>query len=278
MPEIIEVQKLRVVLAPAWRGRRIERFTAPTTSPRPRKYAQGDWEEFTRRVKAGKLGRIERVGKNLWIPIEETEYAWHIHLSSTGWFVPGNDLARDSAGEILMNPEAFLHKMGTVRVRVYLTDGQVWDYHDPRTWGKWFIRRGRVPKDDEYFGRYGPDWLDEPVEAGQALLTCKSRSTVKVVLTNQQVTAGIGNYLACEIAARAGVLPHRKWSDLGEAEKESVRAATIRMLDESMRSSNHDHWRVFKRERCSIHPTTSIRYRKDGGGSRGSYWCPTCQT
>ncbi len=42
IPEIAEVEKLRRQIEPAWKGRKVLKFTAPIKSPKPKKYLQGD--------------------------------------------------------------------------------------------------------------------------------------------------------------------------------------------------------------------------------------------
>lgn len=280
MPEIIEVEKLRRQLEPAWRGRSIVRFQAPANSPNPRKYAQDGWDFFSKRIKHCYIRGVDRIGKNLWV--KTSEYSWHIHLGSTGWFSPASEEAWDAVDgtedPIVKN---FIHSINPQNIRMSLTfdDGQRWHYHDPRTWGKWWAKPYNEMLDDPYFQDYGPDWLSSPFRASTALIEVVSRRTAKDVLCDQKVTAGIGNYLSCEILHRAGIHPHRSFNDISVESRTMLAVLVKAVLYECMKRKDHSHWRVFQRagERCLSCGGEEIEYVKDGGSRRGSYFCRQCQ-
>lgn len=239
------------------------------------------WDNFIAKVYERPITGIQRLGKALWLELEEKD-GWYIHLNSTGWLMPGN---KEAASKTEVNPiyENFLHGISekSIRIRLWFDDGQVWNWHDARMWGEWDIRQGKVMRDDPYFAAYGPDWLDQQEEAKQALRELKARKRTKDVLCDQGITAGLGNYLACEICHRAKVHPFREWNSLTEDEKEEICKKTSKMLTDSIGSTNHDHWMVFKRAGYSCFQCGElIDYQKDGKdgkGSRGSYYCPSCQ-
>jgi formamidopyrimidine-DNA glycosylase len=280
VPELPEVERLRSQLDGAWRGRLVSRITAPKRSPDPTRYFQGEWSRFTEVLQTRRMLRVMRLGKNLWIPLDgKPSMAWHIHLSSTGWFVAGNF----SAG-LLFKPfhKNFIHDINekNVRVRMHLDDGQLWNYHDPRTWGKWYFRLGSLPRDDAHLNKLGPDWQDDENGAIWALKTYDGGGSrpVKTVLLDQTLTAGIGNYLACEIMAQCGIHPHSLWGGLTSSAREGLAEAAGNKVRECLLASDHDHWRVFKKKgdacwRCG----GEIGYVKDLQGGRGSYFCGRCQ-
>lgn len=225
------------------------------------------------------IKRVDRIGKALGVMLEG-DVIWHIHLNSTGWWLPGNSEAEKA---IALAPihEQFLHIVNdkTIRLKAHFSDGQIWHYHDSRTWGKWYLRNGANMRDDPYFAKYGPDWLTERSEARTALINHKSGRTLKDVLCDQKVTSGLGNYLACEIAFKASIHPHRIWNQLTLSERFCLPSVIEKFVDQSMESDGHEHWGVFKRDGllCPRDSTHNIAYVKDKGGQRGSYFCPTCQ-
>lgn len=278
MPEIAEYEKLLRQLLPAWKGRRVVKFTCPAfaVNVRPRKFYQGDWQEFLGHMTKHQITGMRRHGKNI---LGDTEggWVWHIHLNSTGWWMPSNADARAACdvNPIHLN---FLHDVSpaNVRLKMHLDDGQVWNYHDARTWGKWFLRN----QTDTYFDELGPDWLVDSIHAMYALRSHNSGRTVKAVLTDQNLTAGLGNYLACEACAKAGIHPHRRWNTLSEATKQKLAQTCHVECLAALNSDDHKHWKVFNRrgEPCLLHPNVRIEYAKDGpNGKRGSYFCPSCQ-
>lgn len=284
MSECVEVEKLRQQLEPAWSGRKVVKFFAPTTSPNPRKYAKDGWSSFLDAVKGQEIHSLDRLGKHLLIFLGVKNTFWHIHLNSTGWWMPGNDLAKWASSTDPIH-DNFLHSVNdkNVRVKMLLSDGQLWNYHDSRTWGSWWIKQGSTTRANPYFQELGPDWIYEPVAAFDALRSYqKSRRTVKDVLCDQRITAGLGNYMACEVAFRASIHPHSRWSALSERQRHDLATEAPLFVKECFEHDDHSHWMVFGREGepCRRpHPVrfTPIRYVKDGSGARGSYFCPRCQ-
>jgi len=261
----------------AWIGRTITKITAPASSPNPKKYATGcEWSFFSQFVRARPIDDLRRHGKSLEVSFANTAEYWYIHLSSTGWFMPGNEAAMAVAKTdgIYKN---FLHSVndGNVRVRFHLDDGQIWNYHDPRTWGKWEIRSPLLSTPSR-----GPDWISDQPAAILALQSYQSKRTVKDVLCDQSISAGLGNYLAVEACFLAGIHPHARWSALTDHTKRHLGRAAAKIVNDSLASDSHAHWNVFDKagKQCPIHAEQSILYTKDGkNGKRGSYFCPICQ-
>lgn len=281
IPEIVEVEKLRKQLYPAWWGKFVDAFIPIEGATDGKKFAVDGWSEFTNQVVGKLITKIDRLGKALWIQLGPNhELAWKMHLSSTGWWLPGNELARASTrtDKIAAN---FLHSFSeeSVRVRALLSDGQEWEYHDPRTWGTWHLSLRASPRDDPALAEWGPDWIDQPAEAVKALLQAKTKRTSKDTLCDQRLTAGLGNYTACEVLARAGIHPHRRYHEVAIPERKILAAETCEFLCASMNFPDHRHWRVFKRkgQPCPV-CNNPIEYTKDGNSRRGSYFCGTCQT
>jgi len=278
LPEITEVEKLRTQLAPAWLTRKVAKFSAPKDSPNPTKYAKDGWSEFSEHVRGKVISKVLRLGKNIWIGLEtDPQSAWNIHLGSTGWFMPGNEAAREAC-TLDGVEQNFLHSINdaNIRVKVHLDDGQLWNYHDPRTWGTWKVREGETPRDHEYFKKLGPDWLDESAQASMDLVNCTQRRHTVLVLQDQSVAAGVGHYLANEALFIAHVHPHRKWNYLNEVEKIAVAQAVVRCIRMAAITDNHNHWAVFQR-RGKPCPDCNTKIKRALQGSRGDYYCPKCQ-
>ena len=273
MPECVEVEKLRQRLNVSWMGRRIVHFKAPRSAINPRKYAQDGWAPFNMGVKNYIILNIQRVGKHLWIQLSD-RHSWQIHLGGTGWFRPAVDA-------LTVLEDSFIHSVSpkTIRVKLFFDDGQQWNYHDARTWGKWWIKPYADIKDDPYFQGYGPDWLDEEFKAKIALVRYASRRSVKDVLCDQRVTAGIGNYISCEVLHLAGIHPHKTYDKVSKEQRVVLAKHIELFLRLCIKNQDHSHWRVFLRrgKECLTCRGEEIEYEKDGGGSRGSYFCRKCQ-
>ena len=125
-------------------------------------------------------------------------------------------------------------------VNQQLRDGQIWHYHDARTWGKWWMKTMESIEEDPYFESYGPDWLHNPQAAKRMLTEVRESSRkIKDVLCDQRVTAGLGNYLSCEALHRAFVHPHSKTNLLGREDMLRLTEGIETVLRESMKSSDH---------------------------------------
>lgn len=270
IPEITEVEKMRWTLNQAWIGRSVMRFTTPSSTKDPRKYVTQPWLDFLKGVRAKQILSVLRHGKKLRVVLSDGE--WRIFLGSTGWFV---SQSRDPH-PLTQN---FIHRINekSCRILIYLDTGEVWEYHDPRTWGKWeFVPRDQVGKEETEI----PDWLWQEKKAIEVLSHVKTKRRVKDVLVDQRLTAGLGNYMANELCHRAGIHPHSSWEGLLPEKKDLLIQGIPGFIQTCLAQDDHSHWLVFKRagQWCRTCGNARIVYTKDGAaGSRGSYYCLICQ-
>jgi formamidopyrimidine-DNA glycosylase len=178
----------------------------------------------------------------------------------------------------------FIHNINEKGIRFYLglDDGQLWSYHDPRTWGTITLVEGEKPRDDAQIAAFGPDWMNETSAAIAAIVNTRTKTTAKEVLTNQRISCGIGNYIACEALFIAGIHPRDSWSLLSEADRVRTACAVRQFLQRSLLENDHSHWQVFQKlgSECPVCKSSDIQYIKDGthaSAKRGSYFCPSCQ-
>lgn len=275
MPEICEVEQLRARLARAWEGNTIWNLQA--TPRNVLKYPQRiEAEDFCLIVETLQVQHVTRHGKYLKVFLEDG-ILWLIHLKSTGWFAPDNQLAVDSANDTPLRNK-FTHSVEptTVRAQIEFKDGQVWNYHDARTWGKWYLyEKDECALELTYLG---PDWLNDSITAMEAVRFHKSKRRTKDVLLDQKVAAGIGNYLACEVLWRAGIHPHLRWDLVSDELRKWLTDMTLFYLHRCLQATDRSHWAVFQRAKAPCwNCSEPIAYVKDRGGNRGSYFCPKCQ-
>ena len=158
---------------------------------------------------------------------------------------------------------------------------------------------GRISLMDEaakisLFSRLGP----EPLSRGftsQILYESLSgrKASIKALLLNQKIIAGMGNIYADEALFRAGILPHTRGENLSLKQIKKLHAVIREVLKEAIHkggSSISDYMdpkhrrgtfqlslQVYGREgqpclRCN----TNIE--KASVAQRGTHWCPKCQT
>lgn len=90
--------------------------------------------------------------------------------------------------------------------------------------------------------------------------------------------SGIGNYLACEILAFAGLNPWLSLTQVDEKGYKSLCHALLEVKQLCERNASYEWFHVFNRERCSI-CNTQITRRRHGSSGNGqtTHFCCRCQ-
>ncbi|HEY7421328.1 MAG TPA: bifunctional DNA-formamidopyrimidine glycosylase/DNA-(apurinic or apyrimidinic site) lyase [Gaiellaceae bacterium] len=273
MPELPEVETVRVQLAPALVGRRFERVCIDD----PRLVRPYEPAEVAAELEGELVAAVERRGKYLIVRFESGRVLL-IHLRMTG------SLLHASSGSL---PDDS-HR----RAVVNLDDGSDVAYRDVRRFGTWLLLE---PGEAEPYlaARVG----DEPLDA---LFTAARlgerlggrRTTLKAALLDQRTLAGMGNIYVDEALWRARLNPLRPAAGLDRNElrrlHRGIRAALehglarqgstlrdYRLPDGSGGSMQHE-FRVYGRrdEPCDRCGTPIARTQVAG---RTTWFCPTCQ-
>ena len=90
------------------------------------------------------------------------------------------------------------------------------------------------------------------------------------------IPSGIGNYLACEICAFAGIFPNIRLGDLKHFHIDAINQALKEVHDHAISVTHYDWFRVFNRERCTIcdGPVLKTRFKLH---EQTTHWCEKCQ-
>jgi formamidopyrimidine-DNA glycosylase len=273
MPELPEVESVRMQLEPALVGRRFERVTIDDA----RLVRPYDPAEVAAELEGERVEAVERRGKYLVVRFESGRVLL-IHLRMTGSLLhaPGGSLPDDPHQRAVVN----------------LDDGSDVAYRDVRRFGTWLLLE---PGEAEpYLGaRVGDEPLDALFTAarlGQRL--ADRRTSLKAALLDQRTLAGMGNIYVDEALWRARLSPLRPAPGLDRAElrrlHRGIRAAleqglarqgsTLRdyRLPDGGGGSMQDEFRVYGRggEPCDRCGTPIARTHVAG---RTTWFCPTCQ-
>jgi formamidopyrimidine-DNA glycosylase len=273
VPELPEVETVRLRLEPAVVGRRLERVEIRDSRlTRPEDPLVVAAELLGERVAA-----LERRGKYLIFRFESGR-GLLVHLRMTGGFrlAAGNGLPDDPY----------------VRAVVTLDDGSDVAYRDVRRFGTWQLLE---PHEVEPFlgTRLGEEPLGRRFTAralGERL--AGRRAPIKAALLDQRTIAGMGNIYVDEALWRARIHPLRPARDLDHDDVKrlhrSVRralevglarqGATIRNYatpDGESGAMQHE-FKVYGRagEPC---PRCRTPIEKTRAGGRGTWYCPSCQ-
>jgi formamidopyrimidine-DNA glycosylase len=273
MPELPEVETIRVALEPHVVGRRFERVEIAD----PRLVRPFEPTAIAAELEGERVSSLERRGKYLVVRFESGRVLL-IHLRMTG------SLRHVTAGELADDP----HR----RAVVTLDDGSDVAYRDVRRFGTWHLLEPAEvdPYLQERVGR-------EPLERGFTARRLAERlenrkAPIKAALLDQRTVAGLGNIYADEALWRAQIHPQRPAYTLDNEEvgrltkaiKEALRAGIARQgaslrdysQPDGRRGRAQERFRVYGREgepclRCGT-PIDKIR-----AAGRGTWYCPSCQ-
>jgi formamidopyrimidine-DNA glycosylase len=290
MPELPEVETTRRCIEPLLRGRRIQRIE--TTGP---SYLFVTPPRVLRRGLVGRtLSSVDRHGKYLVAGLDDGARLV-VHLGMTGQlFGDGATSVRllsataraalSPAEQLRFRPDEHTH------LQLFFRDeGPAVYLRDVRKFGKvlWLPPGEGHPRLD----RLGPDALGV---TGPALFAAgrRRRVSIKALLLDQSVLAGVGNIYADEALFGAGVRPGRRCDRLTRRECETVAGELRRVLCRSIETGGssisdyvapdgrdggfQDERRVYARAGAPCY-SCGAAIRRRLIAQRSSHYCPRCQ-
>ncbi|MBI4085221.1 MAG: bifunctional DNA-formamidopyrimidine glycosylase/DNA-(apurinic or apyrimidinic site) lyase [Candidatus Liptonbacteria bacterium] len=165
-------------------------------------------------------------------------------------------------------------------------DGSVLKFFDPRRFGTIEWRKGKLP--ELGLNPLGPEFTYKNF---RDILHSRSR-TIKNLLLDQKIVAGLGNIYVDESLWFAKINPRRKSDSFSDMEIKRLRTAIVQVLKEAIRrggftlrdykktTGKKGSYQLFRKaysreglpcSRCR----SRIKRIKIGG--RGTYFCPKCQ-
>lgn len=165
-------------------------------------------------------------------------------------------------------------------------------YDDPRRFGH--LYHFTAEEAEKKLAQTGLDLTDPnfTVKHLNEIIKRYPERALKVTLLDQKLFAGSGNYIACEICARAGIRPTRKCKNIKKEEFAKIHKAINKVLAPAIqhggttfqggyrdssgeRGQGLDHLVVFWQKTCQMCKKTPIK--KIVLAQRGTYYCPKCQ-
>jgi len=292
MPELPEVETVRLGLVPAMEGARFVKVEARRPDLR--------WpfpKDFVKRLEGKTITGLGRRAKYLLADLSSGEVLI-MHLGMSGSFRVGKDGAQTTPGE-------FEHERSKAaahdHVVFHMSSGATVIFNDPRRFGFMKLVARATFDEEPLLRRIGPEPLGN--EFGAALLAraCRGKKTsLKAALSDQRVVAGLGNIYVCEALHRAHLSPKRRASTIADKtgepnERAGALADAIKaVLNDAIKaggSSLRDHrrtdgelgyfqhsFRVYDREgeKC---PTRGCkgRIKRIVQTGRSTFFCPVCQ-
>ncbi len=271
MPELPEVETVRLMLEPAMRGAKFTRVILNRPNlriPFP--------PDFVERLRGKKVEEVDRRGKYLTLTLSSGD-TLIMHLGMSGWFsvAPTGDRSRE--------PDPHDH------VIFVMSSGQTVVFNDPRRFGFMDLAAAGQFADYPSLRAMGPEPLSRTFDARALAQACKGkRTSLKVALLDQRVVGGLGNIYVCE------ALHHARLSPLGQAPTiataagapkphaitlahsiKAVLTAAIKRRESPYRSAR---FRVYEREgaRC-LRAGCGGTIRRVTQAGRSTFYCPRCQ-
>jgi formamidopyrimidine-DNA glycosylase len=275
MPELPEVEITARNLRQWAVGRRIERAEAEPTARyvfRPSSPAR-----FTRGVAGHRVESVARIGKQLLITLggEAGPLGLLAHLGMTGKWL------RRRSGEA--GPPL-------VKARLFLDDGHVLHYRDPRLFGRLRLVPGARFDALPELQELGPDPLEEGIDVPRlAQRLARIARPVKVAIMDQALLPGVGNILASEALFRARVAPGRPARELSAGEVKRIAAGVLDAVRETIEREqgpeleyveepgSKNPFLVYGREGEPCPRCKKGRILREVQAQRSTFFCPRCQ-
>jgi formamidopyrimidine-DNA glycosylase len=270
VPELPEVQALTEILDRRLRGRRIAAVVISSVA------ALKTYDPPISALTGLEVSGVSRRGK--FLDFEAPPLHLVIHLSRGGW-IRWRDATEDRR----------LAQRGPLAARVRLEDGAGLDITEHGKEKRLAMYVVRDPGDVPGVSRLGVDALDDNFDHKQfAALLRSQRGTLKSVLSDQRLLAGVGNAYSDEILHVARLSPFAHADHLDDAALEhlwvSMRGVLLDALDRA-RQVDMTELKDDKRSGMRVHGRTGLpcpvcgdTVREVSLASRSFQYCPTCQT
>ncbi|HEY0621928.1 bifunctional DNA-formamidopyrimidine glycosylase/DNA-(apurinic or apyrimidinic site) lyase [Sphingomonas sp.] len=269
MPELPEVETTVRGLAPALEGRRIRRVLMRRPDlrrPMP--------EDLGQRLTGATVTSLGRRAKYGLIDTDRGDtMIFHLGMSGRWRIDPAELLAHD---HLILETE----------------EGRTLALNDPRRFGSIDLVPTAQVADWPAFKALGPEPLGPGFTAAHLCRALEGRNaSIKLLLLDQRIVAGLGNIYVCEALYESRISPQRAGGSLTRPRLERLVAAVHDVLESAIKaggSSLRDYarpdgelgyfskqFKVYGREGepCECGGTVA-RYAE---GGRSTFWCPKCQ-
>ena len=273
MPEIPECKIITEGLTKLLGGKTL---SALTINPKSRyhKKAPDGFPEFTAALPT-KITQIKQHGKFIWWEFANGWVAWQTLGLAGGWFVK---------------------EKGNSGIHLTTMEGQTIYYDDARHFGtlKFLEPTSAVKETAKKLKTLGPDILTRPhISAAEYIARLRKypKHLIGVLLMEQKVMAGVGNYLRSEILYAARVNPHTTVGDLTDEQLTRLYGKTYELAEARYRAGgasiqhysdiySHDgkfeyQMQVYGRKKTP--GGLEVKAEKLGKETQTTYWCPELQ-
>jgi formamidopyrimidine-DNA glycosylase len=189
----------------------------------------------------------------------------------------------------------------TIRAVIHFDDSSILYFYDRRALALFYsaINTTRLERHGresicghDLLTKQGQDWILTPYSVEQGFFSepfwDDEKGNIKeVMLSQEKIKAGVGNYVACEALYRSGIHPLKKVPELTYDEWQHLSKMIIEVIQAAM-DNDADYAqgfiKVFRKKVCPLGHQIQ-RYKQSGSKfydnplkkARSTYYCPTCQ-
>lgn len=290
MPELPEVETVRMGLQPVLEGKRFTRV----------EIRRGDLrvpfpKDFAKRLTGRKIARLWRRAKYLLGELDGGE-TLVVHLGMSGNMSVYAEGRERKLGNYLYAPARGNAGQGKHDHVVMETDAPAMIvFTDHRRFGLMTLIKTDTLDQDPLFKGLGIEPLSDEFDAAYLNAALKGKRTpIKAALLDQRVVAGLGNIYVCEALFRAGISPKRLAAKVAGARAAPLVTAIKAVLKEAIKaggSSLRDHKRVdgelgYFQHHFAVYDREGAKCTKKGckgtikrivQSGRSTFYCPSCQ-
>ena len=220
MPELPEVETVRLGLVPVLAGRRfvrVEQRRQDLRFPLP--------HGFVQRLTGRTVKRLDRRAKYILVHLDADEVL-AVHLGMTGRFLVKQS-AR-AAEDVQLGEFSHEHRRDNKHDHLvfFMSGGPVVTYNDVRRFGYMTLIAAKDLERDAFFRGLGVEPLSDALDGAYLARRAAGKKTdLKAFLMDQRTVAGLGNIYVCEALFRAGLNPLRGAARLATASGRPTPAA-----------------------------------------------------
>ena len=292
MPELPEVETVRLGIAPALEGRTIthaETRRGDLRRPFP--------HDFAARLKGRKVVALRRRAKYILADLDSGE-TLVIHLGMSGRMTV-QDLKNGNGGAKARKIGTYVHEtadgVGKHDHVVFETDAPARIlFNDHRRFGLMDLVATETLEDDKLFRDIGIEPLSRGFNAKHLAASLDGKKTpIKSALLDQRVVAGLGNIYVSEALFRSHIAPKRLAGSLKAPEigllvtaikkvlKDAIKAGGSSLRDHARPDGNLDefqhHFLVYGREGLPCKLGCRDKVKRIVQAGRSTFYCPKCQ-
>ena len=286
MPELPEVETIRLQLLHKVLNKpisKVEVFHSKTTS---------NDKSIKKLLLDKKIADIRRVGKLLIFDfVKESDLFLLVHLKMTGQFFYVDQKETLGGGHTASpkDGEGLPHKH--TRVAIHFKDKSTLYFNDMRLFG--YMKIANASTVEKAIARFGPEPIDPNFNHKDFYKILQNRKTsIKAVLLNQTLIAGLGNIYVDEALFLAKVKPTRIANEVTEKEAVAITKASGKVMNKAIKvggttfqhfvdtggdTGNYtDYLKVFGKQNTPC-PVCGTIIEKSKVAGRGTHFCPKCQ-